>query len=793
MSAITKGRPVPDVDHLTRDYRGIREQLIQLITRSGSRSSERSAADLGMVVLEALAYQLDHLAYAGDRVASEGFLRTARSRQSVRLHAALGDYVLDRGSTSVGFQHFNVATGTLQLPAGVTVGPRLEQDQSPDDRDLFATLQAVTVDARRNRFTLRKSVGAGSRVLWLGGTQRDALDLWAAGIRPGMSLALVSRDDAERVVIAAVQGSTVTLEHPCRFTFIAGGSDRAGHVVGNLVDVRRGRWNDWRALGRGGGTRLDLPPTTYYRRRVALLQQIVEIVERHRSDWHSREDLAHAWTSAQRSAALAVCQLRRVSTQALTDALADRIDELFAEAATFLREILTALGLVVPETLLASQYVSQPRQRVALPPEAPPLWLDGQVTLEVATLVGGRTVRWTEVEDFLRSGPNDRHYVVEIVHDRDVALRFGDDVHGAVCPPGAPILARWVVGEPSLGDVGRGALALAFDGFAAKLDPEAPTGNPLATTGARPAEPIERVAERLHLHLANPAIPITRSDFIELFERRPDVVEAAVLPADGRTARIAVRIAGTADVSATLHALERWGDTVRLAGSSIRLSLARPLYVSVTAIVQVHPEAEPAAVQGRCKAAVRALFGTGDERRMGVSCTRSEVLRALEGATGVEWSQLVVFDRSTAQSPVVRETVVAAADELLRCLDEPDVDATGRIEVLTACEYSLVLELQYDDRDLAPTDDELHAALSAALAGPNSLPRREGWDAITPVRVAHILHGAPFHGAHHRIMFRRLIRGDRSVDHILLRADDVPMLRSLQLMPLRVQEIQNEA
>ena len=83
MSATTKGRPVPDVDHLTRDYRGIREQLIQLITRSGSRSSERSAADLGMVVLEALAYQLDHLAYAGDRVASEGFLRTARSRQSV--------------------------------------------------------------------------------------------------------------------------------------------------------------------------------------------------------------------------------------------------------------------------------------------------------------------------------------------------------------------------------------------------------------------------------------------------------------------------------------------------------------------------------------------------------------------------------------------------------------------------------------------------------------------------------------------------------------------------------------
>ena len=790
MSETTKGRPVPDVDHLTRDYRGIREQLIQLISRSGSRQSERSAADLGMVVLEALAYQLDHLAYAGDRVASEGFLRTARSRQSVRLHAALGDYVLDRGSTSLGVQHFNVPADAVDLPAGVPVGPRLEPDQSSDDRDLFTTLRAVTVDARRNRFSLRKSVGAGSRVLWLGGAGREALDLWSAGVRPGMPLALVARDSAEQVIVAAVQGSTVILAHPCRSTFLAGSSDRAGHVLGNLVDVRRGRWIDWRSLGRGGATRDELPLATYYRLRVALLRQLFELVERHRGDWHTRADLAHAWTDAQRSAALAVCQLRRVASPALPDALVVRIDELFAEAAAGLRKILAGLGLTVPAMLLASGHVTIPRQRVALPPEAPPLWLDGKTTLEVATLTGGRTVGWTEVEDFLRSGPNDRHYVVEIVHERDVALRFGDGVHGAVPPPGAPILARWVVGEPTLGDVGRDALVLAFDGFAARLDAAAPTSNPMATAGARPAEPIEHVADRLRLRLAQPAIPITRGDFIALFEQRPDVVEAAVLPADGMTVRVAVRIAGDADVGATLHALERWGETVRLAGSSIRLSLARPLHVSVVAIVQVHPEAEPAAVQGRCKAAVRALFGADDERRMGVSCTRSEVLRALERTIGVEWSQLVRFDRSTAQSPIVRETIVAAADELLRCLDDPEVDATGRVKILTACEYSLVFELQFVDPDLLPLADELHAALSTLLAGPDSLPRRESWDEITAARIACAIHCAPFRSTNHRVVLRRLIRGDHTVDRIILRADDVPVLRSLQLVPLRTQEIE---
>src|SRR5690606_20141182 len=136
-------REAPDLDYLTRDYRGLREQLIALVGRSGTPWAERSPADAGMVVLEALAYQLDHLAYAGDRVAAEGFLRTARSRHSVRLHAALGDYTLDRGSTSRGLVHFTIAEGSLSLGTGYPVGPRLEEGQDALDRDVFETTEAI--------------------------------------------------------------------------------------------------------------------------------------------------------------------------------------------------------------------------------------------------------------------------------------------------------------------------------------------------------------------------------------------------------------------------------------------------------------------------------------------------------------------------------------------------------------------------------------------------------------------------------------------------------------------------
>ncbi|KYF69564.1 hypothetical protein BE04_19255, partial [Sorangium cellulosum] len=67
------GRRAPDVDYLTRDYEGFRQLLVSLVDRAGTRWTERATADLGVMVLEMLAHQLDLLAYAGDRVAEEGF------------------------------------------------------------------------------------------------------------------------------------------------------------------------------------------------------------------------------------------------------------------------------------------------------------------------------------------------------------------------------------------------------------------------------------------------------------------------------------------------------------------------------------------------------------------------------------------------------------------------------------------------------------------------------------------------------------------------------------------------
>ena len=58
---------------------------------------ERHVPDLGIALVELLAYVGDHLSYYQDAVATEAYLDTARQRISVRRHARLVDYPMHEG------------------------------------------------------------------------------------------------------------------------------------------------------------------------------------------------------------------------------------------------------------------------------------------------------------------------------------------------------------------------------------------------------------------------------------------------------------------------------------------------------------------------------------------------------------------------------------------------------------------------------------------------------------------------------------------------------------------------
>jgi hypothetical protein len=83
--------PVP-IDYLAKDFASFRQALSEFSTLRYPAWVERSEADLGVMLMEALAAMADELSYYQDRVAAESTIQTATQRLSVVRHARLVDY-----------------------------------------------------------------------------------------------------------------------------------------------------------------------------------------------------------------------------------------------------------------------------------------------------------------------------------------------------------------------------------------------------------------------------------------------------------------------------------------------------------------------------------------------------------------------------------------------------------------------------------------------------------------------------------------------------------------------------
>ena len=87
---------------------------------------ETHAPDLGVALVELLAYAGDYLSYYQDAVATEAYLGTARQRISVRRHARLVDYRMHEGcnARALGDDQGRYRMGTLILSRSLSTPNR---------------------------------------------------------------------------------------------------------------------------------------------------------------------------------------------------------------------------------------------------------------------------------------------------------------------------------------------------------------------------------------------------------------------------------------------------------------------------------------------------------------------------------------------------------------------------------------------------------------------------------------------------------------------------------------------
>ncbi|MEN6428252.1 MAG: putative baseplate assembly protein [Phycisphaerales bacterium] len=87
----------PDIDYLAKDYASFRRLILDRLSAIMPDWRQRNPVDLGIAIVELLAYTGDYLSHRQDAVSTETYLGTARQRVSVRRHARLLDYRMHDG------------------------------------------------------------------------------------------------------------------------------------------------------------------------------------------------------------------------------------------------------------------------------------------------------------------------------------------------------------------------------------------------------------------------------------------------------------------------------------------------------------------------------------------------------------------------------------------------------------------------------------------------------------------------------------------------------------------------
>jgi predicted phage baseplate assembly protein len=181
--ALPPPSPGPPLDYLARDFASFQQLLLDLVTQLNPDWIETSPADLGITLLELLAYQGDYLSYFQDVVANEAFLDTVRKRISAKRHARLVDYHMHDGRNAWTYVYFAVDPGAavtsgsfapgLQLltrvdiplnypkapqgPPGVMIDPswlNFDKDPALLPVKVFETAATVRVNALNNELQL---------------------------------------------------------------------------------------------------------------------------------------------------------------------------------------------------------------------------------------------------------------------------------------------------------------------------------------------------------------------------------------------------------------------------------------------------------------------------------------------------------------------------------------------------------------------------------------------------------------------------------------------------------------
>ena len=504
---------LPDIDYLAKDYASFRRLMLDRMAVLMPQWKERNAADIGVMLVEALAYSADQLSYQQDAVATEAYLRTARQRISLRRHARLMDYFISEGCNARTWVHFEVSADVSgvsgpAIPAGTKLTTQIANEQT-----------VIADDAR---------VYGQADIVFETMTGVDAL------FADHNELAFYTWSDDRCCLPKGATSATLAGHQPnLKIGMILIFEEVLGAQTGDPADADPTRRCAVRLVAVNAGD--DDAPLTDPVTGI----KITEIA------WHAEDALPFPvclwqYEDSEDSEGNEEKTVRHVSVARGNIALADH-------GLTFRDEALGAVPEPFLFTALASSgdncAASQPqpilprfRMRLAHAPltHAGPAYNDSlsaraalQWSLRDAqpavTLSDANGTVWTARRDLLNSSGDAEEFVAEIDNDGAAVLRFGDDAHGRRPEPGSEFFANYRVGNGGAGNIGADSLKH----IVLNIPEILAVRNPLPAAGGQDPESLEDVRQRAPVVYRVQERAVTPADYAEVTERHADVQRAA--------------------------------------------------------------------------------------------------------------------------------------------------------------------------------------------------------------------------------------------------------------------------
>ncbi len=149
----------PEINYLAKDYATFRQLMLDRMALLLPGWKERNPADIGITLVELLAYVADYLSYRQDAIATEAYLGTARRRIALRRHARLVDYYMHDGCNARAWLHIQVSPGVDGL--------MLKKEEGANKTRVLTKVNSLPTAFRLDSPQYEKAVNEGATVFEL--------------------------------------------------------------------------------------------------------------------------------------------------------------------------------------------------------------------------------------------------------------------------------------------------------------------------------------------------------------------------------------------------------------------------------------------------------------------------------------------------------------------------------------------------------------------------------------------------------------------------------------------------